>query len=132
VNGLLICGLAAAVRAASRPLDRIGLLPLVIAATISFPISFLFLIEVAAPAILDLPYHHCPYDLLPKAPEAVVAVCSYLLGMFAVGWAGLTAWLADCPETRSFLSDEIGGLLRLALFGYTGALAMIYVEMTLS
>src|SRR3712207_8430081 len=45
--------------------------------------SGLFLVEEAAPALLGLPYHHCPYDLIPQAPEAVVAVGLFLAGCFS-------------------------------------------------
>jgi hypothetical protein len=132
INISLILAVAGALWVPSCRPGPAGLLSLVIAAVVSFPISLLFLIEVAAPAILNLPYHHCPYDLIPKAPESLVGVCLYMLGLFAVGWACTLAWLADCLETRSFLPRAIGRLLGLALFGYLGSLIMIYLEMALA
>jgi hypothetical protein len=98
---------------------------------LALPISAVFLIDVAAPALLRLPHHHCPYDLLPRAPESILAVVSFVMGTFAVGWACLTAWFADCPETRPFLSEQVRKLLVIGLFGYLGSAVMLAVEMAL-
>lgn len=107
----------------------IGLFPL---ALVSVPIAALFLTEVAAPAILRLPLHHCPYDLLPKAPESTVGVILFVAGLFGVGWACLAVCCGDVPATRSFLLDQVKRLLRLALFGYVGSCVTMSVELLLA
>jgi hypothetical protein len=105
---------------------------LVLGDLLALGISALFLIDIAAPVLLHLPYHHCPYDLLPKVPESVLGIALFLLGSFAVGWAGVAGWLADCPETRPFVRQQVGQLLFLGLFGYLGSLVILSVEMVLA
>src|SRR5262249_21703821 len=75
---------------------------LLLGALTALPVSAGFLVEVAAPTLLGLPYHHCPYDLVAAAPESLVGVALYFLGTFAVGWAFLAQWLGDCAETSPF------------------------------
>ena len=99
---------------------------------LSIPVSLLFLIEVAAPAILGLPFHHCPYDLIPSAPESVVAVALFLLGCFSVGWAMVAARFGDSPQSRAFLPEFTSRLLFIALFGYAGSLLLISLELFLA
>ena len=98
---------------------------------LAVPLSAVFLIDVAAPALLNLPHHHCPYDLIPRAPESVLGVLSFAGGTFAVGWACVAAWFANCPETRPFLHEQIRKVLTVGLFGYLGSLLMTIVELAL-
>lgn len=106
---------------------RLG--PLLAGALLALAVSGAFLIDVAAPAWLRLPHHHCPYDLIARAPEAVLAVASFLGATFAVGWAGVTRWFAHCPETEAILPEQIRQLLVLALFAYAGSLVMVSIEL---
>jgi hypothetical protein len=109
----------------------IGLLPLVSGALVSVPVNWVFLVEIAAPTLLHLPHHHCPYDLIPVVPESLAAIALFVLGCFATGWACVAAF-ADRPQTRPFLGDEVAKLLRLALWGYCFSLAMLSFEMALA
>ncbi len=106
------------------PLDAGGLL--------SIPIGLLFLIEVAAPAILGLPFHHCPYDLVSAAPESVAAAPLYLLGCFSVGWSCIAHRFGRCDQTRSFLPAFVARLSFVAAFGYAAALLLISMELLLA
>jgi hypothetical protein len=92
----------------------------------------LFVYDVAAPTLLHLPYHHCPYDLIPQAPEAVVAVALFLGGSFCLGWACVARWFGRRPETEAFLPDAVRGLLRLSLGGYAASLLMLSLELALA
>jgi hypothetical protein len=109
-----------------------GLAPLLAGALLSLALGPIFLVEIAAPALLHLPYHHCPYDLIPEVPESMVGVALYLLGSFAVGWACVARWLGACPETRTFLGDKVATLLFVGLVGYLGASVMMAVELALA
>jgi hypothetical protein len=88
-----------------------------------------FLIEVAAPRLLGLPYHHCPYDLVPRAPESLVAVALFLAGTFAVGWACVASWLGNKAEARPLLAAAVSWLLQVAVFSYLLSLVMMSVEL---
>jgi hypothetical protein len=132
INGSMALALAIY---AFRPGWRQGplrLAPLAVGALVSVPVSLAFLIEVAAPALLHLPEHHCPYDLIPDVPESMAAVALLALGSFAVGWACVAAWFGRSAETQPLLAERIGKLLRLALWGYLGWVLMLSVELALT
>jgi hypothetical protein len=93
--------------------------------------SGLYLTDVAAPALLQLPHHRCPYDLLPRVPEAVAAVGLYLAGAFCLGWAGVARWAGAGPETAAWLPATVRQLLRLGLWCYLVALTMLAMELAL-
>jgi hypothetical protein len=54
---------------------------------LSVAVNGVFLVEVAAPRLLHLPYHHCPYDLVPGAPESLVGVALGDRVCVAATWA---------------------------------------------
>jgi hypothetical protein len=109
-----------------------SLAPLCLGALVSLPVSLVFLIEIASPILLHMPHHHCPYDLVSAAPESMAAVALFVVGSFSVGWACTAGWFGTCAETRPFLGQEIGKLLRLGLLGYVASVAMLSVELILA
>jgi hypothetical protein len=129
--GLIFALLAATRSPAACPGSR-GLALLFLGALAVTAISGLYLVAVAAPGLLHLPYHHCAYDLIPEVPEAVVAVTLFLAGGFFLGWACVTQALGRCRETEPYLAPLVGGLLRLSLWGYVASLAMLSLEMVLA
>jgi hypothetical protein len=108
------------------------LLPLALGALLSVPVSIVFVIAVAAPVLLHLAHHHCPYDLLPAVPESTAAFGLFVVGCFSVGWACIAGWFGKCTQTTPFLSQEIGKLLRWALWGYAGSVLMLSLELVLA
>lgn len=105
---------------------------LVPAAILNLFCSGRFLIDIAAPALLHLPFHHCPYDLVPKVPEALLMVGLFLAATFAVGWAGVVAWGGQSAETRPFAQPVVTRLLWLAGWSYLGSLVMMSLELALA
>ena len=98
-------------------LSAAWLAPLLLGAALSVVVNAAFLVEAAAPpappAVPPL-----PYDLVPKAPESLVAVALFFLGSFSVGWACVAGWLGGGPQTKPFLPEIVSLLLRLGFFGY--------------
>jgi hypothetical protein len=92
----------------------------------------LFLVEAAAPLLLHLPYHHCPYDLLPLVPESMGAIGLFVLGAFGVGWACIAEVLGSHAETDEVLPNLNRKLLQIGLFGCLGSLAMMSLELALA
>jgi hypothetical protein len=132
LNAGLILVVAVCARLWRQRLSRSGLVPLVLAAAAVVAVNAVFLVEVAAPRLIHLPYHHCPYDLVPRAPESLVAVALFLGGTFCVGWAGVAAWLGGSPETTRLLPAMVSRLLQLAAFAYLWSLVMMSVELALA
>jgi hypothetical protein len=105
---------------------------LLLGAIVSVAVNSVFLVEAAAPRLLHLPYHHCPYDLIPKAPDSLAAVALFVGGSFCVGWACVVGWFGRHTETQRILPGAIHRLLSLGFFGYLGSLVMMSVELALA
>ena len=113
-------------------LGRGGMLFLLLAALLTLVVSATFLVESAAPRLIHMPNHHCVYDLVPRAPESLIAVALFLIGSLAVGWACVAAWLGAGPESTAFLPETIGRLLHLSCLAYLGSLTILSVELLLA
>jgi hypothetical protein len=131
VNLGMILGLACYRFPARHGFGRIALSVLLAGALISLALNWLFLVEIAAPALLHRP-HHGPYDLLPEVPESVVAIVLFTLGSFAVGWAACADWFGRCPETLPQLNGITAKVLALALFCYFASLMILSLELALA
>jgi len=131
-NGLLVLMLLSHFSAFYRHRRNLWLLAMLVALSVTIPISFFFLIDVAAPAILHLPLHHCAYDLITVAPESVLGIALFALGSFSIGWACVAAWIAWRPETSKLLTEAVDRALFLALFCFSASLVLFSVEMALS
>lgn len=121
------------VRLIFRPerLDRRWSMLLLIGSLASLPVSLQFLIDIAAPAILGLPFHHCAYDLIGAAPESMVSVVLFVLGICGIGWAFVAERFGGDEQTGGFLQEYVLKLLFIGWFGYSGSLLMISVELLL-
>jgi hypothetical protein len=132
VNAGMVLALDVCGRLCRRGLPTGWLASLLLGAVLSVGVNAVFLVEVAAPRLLKLPYHHCPYDLIPKAPESVVAVALFLAGCFAVGWACVAGWLGNSPEARPFMPEMVGRLLRFGCVAYLWSVLMLSLELALA
>jgi hypothetical protein len=106
-----------------------GLALLLLGSLVGLATGAVFLVEVAAPTILHTPGHHCAYDLIHQAPEAVAAVLFFVGGAYCLGWACVARWFGRCPETAPYLSETVRRLLRWSLAGFGVGLAMLAVEL---
>ena len=128
LNIVLVVGVALVARQ-----PRAGRLCLLVGAGLAAAaLSALFLVEVAAPALLNLPDHHCAYDLIPQVPESMVPVALYLAGGFALGWAGVVYWVGRDPETRDLSPALVRELLRMSFWAYLAAIVMFTLELSLA
>lgn len=126
VNGGLLVALG------RRRLPRAGLPLVLLADVLALPVNGLFLTEVAAPRLLRMPNHHCPYDLIPAAPAGLLAAVLFLAGGFAVGWAGVVAWLGRHAETEPFRGATVDRLLRLGFLGYLMSVIVLSADLALA
>jgi hypothetical protein len=108
------------------------LVPLLLAAALCLVVNTVFLGAAAAPRLLHLRYHRCPYDLVKGAPESLVAVALYLFGCFSVGWACLAVWLGRSGESLDVLPSLVGRLLGLGFVACLCSLVMMSLELILA
>jgi hypothetical protein len=132
VNIILALAAGVCARLCRQGLPRHVLLPLLIATGLAVIVNAVFLVDIASPRLLHLPYHHCPYDLVPIAPESLLAVALFLGATFAVGWACVAAWLGRGPEAAPLLPTTVGRLLNFAALGFLWSLVLMSVELALS
>jgi hypothetical protein len=132
INGALILALFLGARSLQTGKQTILLSVLLLMAILAVPISAVFLIEIASPALLHRPDHHCPYDLVSEAPESILAVALFLWGTFCTGWAGVAAWFGACEETQSFFPDMVRRVMMVGFWSYLASLVMMSVELALA
>ncbi len=114
---------------ARRSRNSLGLVPFLAGALVVLAASAVFLVEVASPTLLHQPEHHCPYDLVSAAPEALVAVGLFAAATFSVGWACVAGWFARSPQTAPFLGGTVARLLTLACWCYLGSLVVMSLDL---
>ena len=131
-NLALILGMTVGTRRRHRLPGSLELVLMLFGGLIVLAIGSLFLVDVAVPTLLELPYHRCPYDLIAQVPEAVVAVTIFLAGCFALGWAAVARWCGRCPETEPLIPGMVRGLLRISRWGFIGSLIMMTLELALA
>lgn len=98
----------------------------------TFGTSLRFLIDVASPRLLHLPYHRCLYDLIPGVPESGVALGLLLWGTFCVGWSAVVAGLGRAPESVASAASEARRWYAYALLGYAGSVALLSLDLWLA
>ncbi len=118
VNVAMIFAVGLSARLSRRWLSRRWMLVLFIGAMGSILVNIAFLNDVAAPQLLHMPNHHCPYDLVPKSPLSLVPIVLFLMGSFSVGWGCIVGWIGIVPESRPFVSEVVAKLFRVGVFGY--------------
>jgi len=102
------------------------------ASAVTLYVAARFLVDIAAPVLLHLPYHHCLYDLVGTVKESAVAIGLLLWGTFCVGWACVAGWCGRSPDTQAFLAPEIQRFWTWAWMGYLGSSAMFAVDLWLA
>ena len=106
--------------------------PLLLGAGLTLVINLVFLVEAAAPRLLHLPSHHCPYDLVPLAPTSLVPVGLFVAASFLVGWACCATWLGNDAEAAPFARRLASRLLHLAWLGYMTSTLMLSAQLALA
>lgn len=91
--------------------SRAALAVLAVLAAASLPLASRFLADVAAPAVLGLPYHRCAWCAFAGAPEVVAGAVLHIGAAMGAGWALLAG-------------EGARRLLVAASFGFLAAAAM--------
>ncbi len=121
--------LAGCLRSVRREVSPVRLALLALGVVGTLAVNMVFLTDAAAPRLLHMPDHHCPYDLIPQAPESLAAVTLFLGGGFCVGWAGVAGWLGRGPECEWFLAGTVSRLLRTGLIAILASMLLMSAEL---
>jgi hypothetical protein len=131
INGGMILALMGSIWLLRRGRGLVWAVALLPGAVLCVLVNTVFLIEIAAPALLHLPFHHCPYDLLPKAPESVLGIALFVLGSFCVGWASILSWFGGGFQTRPYVRSLVVKVLSLGFFAYLNSLVIMTIELAM-
>jgi len=98
----------------------------------SFLNAILFLlsqIEVFAPAMMHLPFHHCLYCLWQYVPDSIVMYLLFILGIFSVGWGFTTELFGTHGETADLLPIYLRKIYWFAFFFLSASLVMLIIHL---
>jgi len=86
-------------------------------------------IEVFAPAMMHLPFHHCLYCLWQYVPDSILLFALFSLGTFSVGWGFTTALFGRHGETADLLPVHLKKLYSFAFFFLSASLIMLLIHL---
>jgi hypothetical protein len=86
-------------------------------------------IEVFAPAMMHLPFHHCLYCLWQYVPDSIVMYSLFILGTFSVGWGFTTDLFGKIGEASDSLPNYLRRTYWFAFFFLSAALIMLIIHL---
>jgi hypothetical protein len=88
-------------------------------------------IDVHAPKIMGLPFHHCLYCMWQYVPDTIVMYGLFISGTFATGWCFLLELVTRTSETADVFSACLGRLLEISMLCLAAALIMNTVHLAM-
>jgi hypothetical protein len=86
-------------------------------------------IEVHAPKIMGLPFHHCLYCLWQYVPDTILMYLLFVLGTSAMGWAFTLDLLGRTGETANALPRFLKALYGFSIFCFAASMVMNTVHL---
>ena len=96
--------------------------------------AFVFLlsqIEVFAPRMMHLPFHHCLYCLWQYVPDSIAMYLFFILGTFSVGWGFTTDLFGKIGEASDLLSNYLRKIYWFAFFFLSASLILLIIHLLL-
>jgi uncharacterized membrane protein YiaA len=89
-------------------------------------------VEVHAPKIMGLPFHHCLYCLWQYVPDTILMYILFILGTFATGWAFLLGLVGKTEETTDLLYKNLWMLYGFSMFCFAASMVMNTVHLVVA
>jgi hypothetical protein len=86
-------------------------------------------IEVFAPRMMHLPFHHCLYCLWQYVPDSIIMYLFFILGTFSVGWGFTTELFGRHGETADLLPIFLRKIYWFAFFFLSAFLIMLIIHL---
>lgn len=96
--------------------------------------AFVFLlsqVEVFAPRMMHLPFHHCLYCLWQYVPDSIVMYLLFILGTFSVGWGFTTDLFGKIGEASDLLPNYLRKIYWFAFFFLSASLILLIIHLLL-
>jgi len=88
-------------------------------------------IEVFAPSMMHLPFHHCLYCLWQYVPDSIAMYLLFILGTFSVGWGFTTELFGKYGEAADLLPIYLRKIYMFAFFFLSASLIMLIIHLLL-
>ena len=88
-------------------------------------------IEVFAPRMMHLPFHHCLYCLWQYVPDSIIMYLLFILGTFSVGWAFTTDLFGKIGEASDLLLNYLRKIYWFAFFFLSASLILLIIHLLL-
>lgn len=86
-------------------------------------------IEVFAPAMMHLPFHHCLYCLWQYVPDSILLFGFFSLGTFSVGWGFTTELFGRKEEAADLLPVYLRRIYTVAFFFLSASFIMLIIHL---
>lgn len=86
-------------------------------------------IEVFAPRMMHLPFHHCLYCLWQYVPDSIVMYLLFILGTFSVGWGFTIELFGRQGEAADLLPGYLRKIYWFAFFFLSASLMMLLIHL---
>jgi len=86
-------------------------------------------IEVFAPTLMHLPFHHCLYCLWQYVPDSIVMYLLFILGTFSVGWGFTTNLFGEIGEASDLLPNYLRKIYWFAFFSLSVFLVILVIHL---
>jgi hypothetical protein len=86
-------------------------------------------VEVFAPAMMHLPFHHCLYCLWQYVPDSIAMYLFFILGTFSVGWGFTTSLFGRQGEAADLLPGYLRKIYSFAFFFLLASLIMLIIHL---
>ena len=86
-------------------------------------------IEVFAPRMMHLPFHHCLYCLWQYVPDSIIMYLLFILGTFSVGWGFTTELFGKIGEASDLLPNYLRKIYWFAFFFLSASLIMLVIHL---
>ena len=98
---------------------------------LNIPVVIYSFIEIFAPRLMQLPYHHCIYCLMGNGmvPDAPAMLGLFAIGTFAVGWMGILRLVCKQGEVLLIVERFHTKVNTLAAFCLLGSILMVTVHL---
>jgi len=89
-------------------------------------------IEVFAPAMMHLPFHHCLYCLWQYVPGSIAIYLFFILGTFSVGWGFTTDLFGKIGEASDLLPNYLKKNYWFAFFFLSASFILLLIHLLLN
>ncbi len=86
-------------------------------------------VEVFAPAMMHLPFHHCLYCLWQYVPDSILLFAFFSLGTFSVGWGFTVELFGRNGETTDLLPVYLRKIYSFAFFFLSASFIMLIIHL---